>query len=79
MDITKTGIKRKFLVWFFSISITAMALLSGVLKISDSVFDSYSFVTISIVLGLLGSKGFDNKNKTKIKLKDMEVKGETNE
>lgn len=71
--ITETGIKRSFLIWFFSISLVFITLFSGLINLSDVKYDTFVFACITIIMSILGSKGYDNKQRKEIKCKEMET------
>lgn len=75
-NMVKTGVRRKFLVWFFAISVTILTFLSGVLEIKESIYDSYIFLCFSVITGVLFTKVSDNFNKFKIAKIDKGVKND---
>lgn len=72
-NITKTGLSRRVLIWVCLASAIIITLMSGLLNISDSVYDTFIFFLITLLSWIFGSKMNDTKQKKDLKIKEMEI------
>lgn len=73
-EITGTGLNRKWLVWTIVILVFIITILSDAISLSDNKYDTLCFFAGTIVMSIIGSKSFDNKQRKDIKVKQIEQK-----